>query len=197
MGNLDDLLDRFLPKKKVENFIVHQEIIERNEGYLARFENWKEDHSSIFLQKIEKGYQAKLLNRDDTEVSVHILSSKYANGLAVTFDSAYISEEGFSFLFDFLAEKIKLMSYRLITSDLMISEKMERIEKKEKHYLKPIKSQNEVLINQRFGNILIEHILVDDKPNYLKLTANVYSDSKYQEPESFESLLKILFSDTK
>jgi hypothetical protein len=47
-------------------------------------------------------------------------------------------------------------------------------------------------LEQKFGNIHVEFLTINDKPDYIKLMANVYSDRNYREAESFENLLVAL-----
>jgi hypothetical protein len=68
----------------------------------------------------------------------------------------------------------------------------------DKFYLKPPLRQpiQHDLISQLYGNILIEKIAVNNKPNYLKFLATFYSDRLYQEPNPFDELLDRIFDTT-
>ncbi len=191
MTFFDDLYQKLFPAKKQSPKLVH-EVINRSDQYLIDYAAWfGSDRMRAQLQAIISGYEAKLL-KNTSFYDVHLLHSSYANGFALSYNQD-IGKKDFQFLFDYFSERIQELPYKIANSDVMISEKADFIETKEKHYLKPKINTVEPPIDQQFGNILIEHILVDDKPSYLKLVASVYSDSLYQKPLTFEDLFKHIF----
>ncbi len=81
------------------------------------------------------------------------------------------------------------------TADRSLFDKDKYVETKERYYLKPIinaENTNE-LFNQRFGNIMVEQVLIDNKPSYLKFMASIYSDRLYTEALGFEELMEAIF----
>jgi len=195
MTYFQDIFDKLFPEStKNKNGILLQEVIERNSDYSERYNRWLIEKSPETLLALEKAYQEKYLGKENEDINAHLLTSKYANGLAFSFNDKFFTKEQFAFLFDWLSKKTSDLPYKLVNSDRLISVKNGVVETKEKHYLKPIISKNEGLVNQRFGNILIEHILVEEVPSYIKITANIYSDSKYQVPQKFEKYLESIFS---
>ncbi|MEQ8535197.1 MAG: hypothetical protein RIB86_25295, partial [Imperialibacter sp.] len=100
----------------------------------------------------------------------------------------------FQFLFDYLAEISKTLGYRQVNSDVTITEKNDTIETREKHYLKPPIGTADQLSKQLFGNILVEYIMIDDQPSYIKLLANIYFDRQYEPAEDHRELISHLFS---
>ena len=194
MTFFEELMGKIFPEKNGGDKILSQEVINRPKEYQVRYENWKAKRLEGHLRSVEKAYQGKLIGEDVQELNVHILSSKYANGIAITYHSKLFDKDEFSFLFDWFSEKTSELPYRLVNSDRRVMAKNNFVETKEKHYLKPSISENDELVNQLFGNILIEHILVNEEPSYLKITANVYSDSKYLPPQKFEKYLEKVFN---
>ncbi len=195
MTYFKDIFDNLFPQKLADNKVVLNDIIDRSEAYTERYHNWLAESAKKCFEEIETGYQEKLLKKENSEVNVHLLHSKYSNGIAISYDENIHSKEEFSFIFDEIADKIsRLEEYKKVNSDFIIKEKKTFIETKEKHYLKPIITKNDPIADQQFGNILIEHILIDDKPNHIKLMANVYSDSLYKEPKQFENLISIILN---
>ena len=194
MTYIQNLIDKLFPQKLGDNKVVLNDVIQRSENFTKKYQQWVNDSSEKMLSEIEKSYQEKLLKQENSGVDVHLLHSKYSNGIAISYNEKYFTNEEFAYLFDLLADKLKeLEKYRKVNSDYMIREKKTFIETKEKHYLKPVIPKGAEVADQQFGNILIEHILIDDKPNYIKLMANVYSDSLYSEPKEFETLLSYVF----
>lgn len=196
MTNFRDYLNKLFPGKSGNHKVVLNEVIKRSDAYQQRYAAWEgSDQPQQAYAAVAEGYQTKLLNEEGPGVQVHLLRSQYANGIAISFHDSGMNKEAFSFLFDHIAEKIKQVEgYRRVNADYMITEKQGFVETKEKYYLKPVVSLDTTKVNQRYGNILIEHILNDDKPVYIKLTANVYSDSNYHDAESFEGLMSYLLS---
>lgn len=179
----------FPPKNPSQKSLVH-EVITRGDSYSKAYNLWK--HSiprKDLVSAIGNSYQLKEKGMVG-DPDVHILDTQYSNGFAISYNPSLDKRE-FQFLFDWLAEKIEALGYNRATSDLIISEKPTYVESKEKHYLKP-KLSDETPINQRFGNILIEYITIDDTPSYLKLVANIYSDRMYKKPEKFSKLAEYL-----
>ncbi|MGB3467051.1 MAG: hypothetical protein WBA74_17350 [Cyclobacteriaceae bacterium] len=194
MTFIKDIFDKLFPQKGLGNQVVHNEVIDRSEAYIKRYRQWQQDRSDEIYGEIATGYEEKLFENENSKVRVHLLVSKYSNGIAISYDEDHFTKEEFSFLFDSLAERVgEFEKYRTVNSDYIIKEKGKQLETKEKYYLKPLTSKNDTIVDQQFGNILIEHILIDDKPSYIKLMANVYSDSKYSEARTFSELIKIIF----
>lgn len=194
MTYIQNLIDKLFPQKLGDNKVVLNDVIIRSENFKERYINWVKESSVKIFSEIEKSYQEKLLQSENSGIDVHLLNSKYSNGIAISYNEKYFTSEEFTYLFDLIAEKLsQLKEYRKVNSDYIIKEKKTFIETKEKHYLKPLISKEEEVTNQQFGNILIEQILLDDKPNYIKLMANIYSDSLYSKPKEFETLLRFLF----
>ena len=88
---------------------------------------------------------------------------------------------------------MKKLDYRLVNSHLTIQEKGEDVETREMHYLKP-KSGFEAPRDQKYGNVQIEFIRLNDRPANINLLANTYSDRAYNEPKEFEELAQHIFS---
>ena len=123
----------------------------------------------------------------DQSLPIHLLNSKYAKGIAIS-QIADIDKRSLQYLLDLLAERVVNLGYKMANSDEIIRDQGSYMESIEKRYLKPI--SNTEIADQKYGNILLEYICIDNKPSHLKLTANVYSDHKFGEPKEFDSLLK-------
>ena len=128
-----------------------------------------------------------------SSVDVHILKSQYANGFAISFSEAF-TEESFKHSFDWFKERVLELGYKISVADRKISEKNTCEETVEKWYLKPLTEDLETgIANQRYGNITVEKIEIDRKPNYIKFLASIYQDRLYTKALTFEELLENLF----
>lgn len=142
------------------------------------FSNWyKSARSSEVIEFIGKLLRDRWSGLSENPL-LHVHKSPYANGFYFHFGN-YVSVREFSFLFDWMRNQSLELGYNLYTSDTIYSEKETFVEKREKHYLKPSGSASVPPIDQRFGNILIEQVWIDDQPNYIKMMAMVYSDRNY------------------
>lgn len=192
MSFFDQVFQSLFSKKEASNKVLVHEVISRSNAYKASFDEWKGSEScSQLLNDIRTSYYLKSKGIQG-QPDVHLLNSPYSNGFAISFSQEKMNAKQFQYLFDWLAKMVEDLGYRQANKDVKILNKGKFIETKEKYYLKPLQG-NEIPINQRFGNILIEHILIDDQPSYLKLVANSYNDRSYSKAESFEALADYLF----
>lgn len=197
MSYFEKLINRIFPEKSPPGTVVVHEVLKRTEKETQRYESWKNtDAQSELLQTVAQAYYYKKTNIR-TSLDVHLFNTVYANGFAITYPPA-VSAQVFKNLFDYLKDRVLLMSYRLVTADRRIIDRENYVETIEKYYLKPpLKAQKGPLqsIDQQYGNIVIEYILIDGKPSYIKLLASIYSDSLYKEALSHNELMKKLFED--
>ncbi|NVJ46928.1 MAG: hypothetical protein HWE07_07360, partial [Cytophagia bacterium] len=163
------------------------------EKELSKYEDWLHSESrSELIREVERGYYLKKQGIVSS-VDVHLLDSKYANGFAISY-TELIGKENFQNIFDYLKDKVQENGYKIAQADRRILVKDSHEETIEKWYLKPISEELESkVVNQRFGNVLIEKIDVDRKPSYVKFMANVYQDRQYTEAEPFQDLLDKVF----
>ncbi len=174
------------------NTIIH-EVIERSPSYLGDFVKWKLQRKySILLTQIRDAYELKKKGIDQ-QIRIHLLNSKYANGLAIGYSKNF-SESDFSFLLDYFSEKIVELDYKIVNADRLIRDMKNYTQSVEKYFLKP-KNKIDPPFDQKFGNILVELIRIDEKPGFLKISANVYNDSKYSEALAFGGLISKLLNE--
>ena len=190
MSFFDDIYDRLFPKEESAPKIA-QQLIKRSQTYLTEYQRWSDSpNRTQQVDQLMRGYHYKKM-RIQSSYDVHLLTSSMANGFALSYN-VDISKQHFQFIFDYLADRVKVLDYKLANSDITITDKPDFIETKEKHYLKPLVGSGQ-LLNQQYGNVLIEHVLINEKPSYLKLVANTYSDRNYSNPLDFDELLEHLF----
>jgi len=167
-------------------------LIKRSRSFLEKFNKWKNsDLCQDFLNDVWQSYfwSKKGIEKKPT-VLIH--ESNYSNGFAINYEDSY-DKNYFHFLFDYLADQVKHLGYILVTSKVTMTERGDNVETREMHYLKPKRSFIEP-IDQKYGNVQIEYLKINEYPTRIKLVANVYPDRKYKEPEDFELLAKFLFT---
>ncbi len=179
--------------KKAKGLILH-EVLKRSQKFTSDYEIWK---NSSYSNDLLDGISSALKLKKEGILSspeVHQFSGDYSNGIAITY-SKDIDHHHFHFLFDLLAERVKELGYKISVSDLIVTEKKDYVESKEKHYLK-IKTSDSIPIDQKYGNVIIELVLIDDKPSFIRLMAHAYNDRLYKSPESFSGLAEYLLATT-
>ncbi|GAB3329779.1 hypothetical protein GCM10027429_06140 [Marivirga atlantica] len=177
-------------KKHEPNTVLSHKALKRSEKERVSFKDWlQDDVSSTLLEKIHKAYHLK---RTDIEGEIPILlfRSVYANGFAIK-NNIEVSDRDFHFLLDYFKHKLLALGYRQAGSDSKVTAKDGFVLTVDKFYMKP-PLQVEPPIDQLYGNIAIELHLMDDKPNYLKLMASIYSDRMYKEHQDFDELVELL-----
>jgi hypothetical protein len=193
MSFFDDVFKKLFPQKRVmTNELIH-ETLERSEKELESFNAWmKTDEPNHLLAEVYNSYQLKKKGIT-AQLDVHLLETPYSNGFAISFNQEKTKEE-FRNLFDLFKERILEFEYKLSQKDRRVIDRDTYEEVIEKWYLKP---QGETIeknkFNQLYGNILIEYVLVDRKPSYIKLMANIYQDRMYSKALAFDELIEKLF----
>lgn len=197
MSYFDKLVGKLFPDKHSSGAAEVHEILKRNERDQKQYQQWKNTaEQEILMRELAQSYYYKKTDiRSDIEI--HLFNTAYANGFAVTYHPK-ISAKSFQHLFEYFKDKVLDMQYRLVTADRRILDREQYIETIEKYYLKPpLNAQGtstpKEVIDQQYGNIVIEHILIDNRPSYIKLLASIYSDSLYNEALSYDEFMSRLF----
>jgi len=198
MNFIDKLLQQIFPSTKQTGAQSKQpfvsEALKRKDSERSSYFEWQNSGNyKITWGLLYRAYQKRLKNEMGLW-QIHLLQMQAANGFALTYPTDLNPQE-FQHIFDLLKDRILTLNYRLVNADRQMFDKGNYVETKEKYYLKPnIDSQNtDQLFNQQYGNILIEQILIDEKPSFLKLVASIYSDRLYTEAWPFEELMEIVF----
>ncbi|MDX5337958.1 MAG: hypothetical protein LPK25_02950 [Cyclobacteriaceae bacterium] len=194
MGNfLDDIFKKVF-KSATKPEVNFRENYTYKDGDWEEVEKWLETHEAKDLfDRIYRNYHLKRTQILELP-EVHVFSSPYANGFAVSYDPPF---EMKSFLNLFLAfsRRILDLGYRQVSLDRKFEEINDQVRLTEKFYFKPPLQnlEEDGLISQLFGNITLEKISVNNQPSYIKLLATVYSDRLYQNADSFDDLMDRLF----
>lgn len=193
---VQSILDKLFGNKSSErdgNFVSGP--LKRESKFSDAFEVWKSSSvSGEVLSKIGEAYSDVALNgryRQD----FHFYESPQANGFFINLKLG-ISEQSFPFLMDLFKERVLASGYTIYTSDRKYREVPTGMKRIDKHYLKPeLGVEIETPINQRFGNVLLEYTAINEKPEYLKVMASVYSDRNYRKADTFEELMEVLLQE--
>lgn len=192
MSYFDDIYNRLFGKSETSTRVLVNELIQRSQSFVDRFQRWKNSEScEDALNDLWQSYfwQKKGVDKDP---HIHIMESTYSNGFAISYEDKF-GKNNFRYLFDYLADQVKRLDYKLVISRHTMQEKGDVVELKEMHYLKP-KSNFVEPIDQKYGNVQIEYIEENDQPRRIKLIANSYPDRKYKEADDFENLAEHIFS---
>lgn len=192
MNYFDQIYVRLFGKTSPSSVVRVDHLINRSKSFIKNFNSWKSsDLCDEYLNEIWESYFWRKRGIEKNPAVV-LHESTCSNGLAISFEPT-IGKNNFHYLFDYLAEQVKLLGYLMVTSKVTIKENGDDVETKELHYLKPKRSFIEP-IDQKYGNVQIEYLKLNDMPTRIKLVVNAYPDRKYKEPKSFEDLTKFLFN---
>lgn len=198
MGNfLEDLMNKVF-KSANRQPVSYKENFTLKESDLQAVEAWQEsEESKEIFARVYKSYHFKRAQINESP-QVHVFSSPYANGFAVSYDFP-LEQESFSLLFLAFSRRILALGYVQISLDRKIEEVNEQVKATEKFYFKPPLHHPDSgsLIPQLFGNITLEKITINNQPSYIKLLATVYSDRLFEDAESFDNLMDRLFDQKK
>ncbi len=190
MSFFDKIYNQLFSSKK--NQVLSHQTLDRSKKEQSRFETWlsNKSHHEI-LDKIYHAYHLKLTDIKD-EIPIVLFRSAYANGFAIR-NNEQILNKSFPFLQEYFKKKIIDLGYRQAGSDKKVSAVESFVLTVEKYYLKP-PLQVKAPIDQLYGNIALELHYLNDTPNYLKLTASIYSDRAYKPHQDFDDLVEKIFT---
>jgi len=185
-----NFIKQLFQKQAEGNVPFIQEIIKRSDKEIEAYQYWKlDDKKDHFVSFLLGQFNSK------TNSDLLILNSpNKSHGFILNYesiaDTANIAE--FRYLFDYLKEQILKLNYVSYVSDVKKFVRKTHVETIERHYLKPRFSFNEQtgLANQQYGNILIEHLLHNEKSIRIKFVCNIYNDRKWSKAIDFEDLLQ-------
>ncbi len=194
MTFFDEVFAKLFKKKNTATVpVVHEQLV-RSPKQEAAYQEWRsKDKHLELLETVADAMHKKKLGIL-SELDVHLLNTPYSNGIAISYHEK-VGEEPFRNLFDYFKEYTLGLDYKLAQADRRILDKGTYEESIEKWYLKPAKlgADNE-LVNQLYGNVLLEHVLIDRKPSFIKLMVNVYQDRSYTKALDFDEYLENLFN---
>lgn len=192
MGFPENLFKQLFPNKGENQALQVRELIRRSSQYQKEYDYWKiSGETKALVKEIERSYYLKK-NGIKGGFTIHLFQSPAANGFALLWEPGF-SPQQFTFLLDLWRDRVLATGYRLANTDRQIREKGSMVQTTEKHYLKPPLTKNQPLTEQRFGNVLLEYVLTDRQPEFIKVMATTYSDRLFSQPQPFDDLLDQLF----
>ncbi|GGF21490.1 hypothetical protein [Echinicola rosea] len=191
MKFVDDILKKLFSDKNTA--LTHKENFVQEEEEVAALFQWmaSPEGKEIF----ELIYSNYLLQKkgEETVPELQVFRSPYANGIAISYDLP-LNSKTFSRLFFAFGQRIVDLGYERVSLDRTIQEKASGVNTTEKQYLKPKATFTAERTDQLFGNVAIEKVSVNHKPQMIKILVTVYSDRLYTKARSFESFIEAIFN---
>lgn len=194
MSYLGKLLEGIFGEQKQEmkdGGCLLTESINPKDLFCENYHKWLKHgiHTSMFDHYLEE--YKKHLQKDKANFFTY--RSKNSNGFYFR-KEPYWDKTDYGFLTQLIIEKMKAQDYVLKNSHREIVEEGGLLKCIEQFYLKPsLKYRREKPFEQFFGNIEIQHRMVNEETALLKVMANSYQDSAYKRAYDFEDLIHYIF----
>lgn len=169
------------------------EEIKRNQVFLKNYEKWqcKGIHNAL-LEYIYNNWKAKD-ESSNSDVNIQLFNSRLSNGFYFRAESPWDTFD-YDCLIQWIIEKCQFKGYVLKNAKREIIEEGGLLKTIEEFYLKPsLKYRRETPFEQFWGNILLEHRIVDENTRLVKVMANSYNDRSYKKAYDFEDFMNYIF----
>jgi hypothetical protein len=195
MSFFDEIIQKIFAHQKPDAPLEMIETIKRSVKEEIQYNKWTQSNEArSALVKISEAIELKKAGEKLVKPQVIISESTYANALSIVFSSR--DDEAISrLLFDYFKEVILSIDYKLQVSERKLKETKGMLQVKEMFYLKPeIKAEDfdHPPIKQLYGNIILERVLLNNHPQFIKLQANIYNDRYYQPAKDFNDLVSFI-----
>lgn len=191
----NQLKQRLFPDKSEQGVDLPMvtEPLTRSEKFQSNYEKW--------LGSSRQGAMLDMLKRQWTAAgkagfsnpAFQVYHSPQSNGFYFNKGLPFQDEE-FRYLLDRFQGIVQNLGYRNQLAERRYSDHPRGVHCMERYYLKPeLGTSFDPPLNQIYGNVHLELILLNDEVSYLKLMAHVYQDRNYQKALPFEDLVKHLF----
>jgi hypothetical protein len=179
-----------------EEILISHEALKRSEEETKLFFKWTfSDKKASILEWLSDEFW-KYNEKGCCDANLMFLIIPSVNGFIINFNSEKWSREDFIYLFDYFKYNLKnLENYYEQVSDVKTIRIGNTVETTQRHYLKPprhIPTEEEMKIDQKFGNLMISLTEVDNEIKMLKCSATYYNDRLYQKPLCFDKLIGLL-----
>lgn len=175
--------------------LIHEEL-SRNEQEKHGFERWKlEDAKDNMVRYILQQYKLHHQNANYDLNALLFLNTTNSKGFILRYKGISTTKSEFQYLFDYLREQIlQHLYYKKYLSDIREFARKDYVETIERHYVKPrfLYDEEKQIVNQLYGNVIIEHTLYNQNPVEIKFMVNSYTDYKYTQVIPFNNLLEII-----
>lgn len=197
MTFFNKLFQEILGCNKKSNFedkgLLLKENIKHSQIFLNNYNEWlgKEMHHDI-LQYFYQLWAHKLKHKA-AEVNLYLHESNLSNGFYFKAETRWNSED-YCFFIHYITEKLQARNYTLNHATREVIEEGGLLKTIELFYLKPsLEFRKTAPFEQFFGNIEIQHRMVNGETTIVKLVANTYSDRRYKKAYDFEDLMNFIF----
>ncbi|UOR07069.1 hypothetical protein MUN82_08205 [Hymenobacter aerilatus] len=142
-----------------------------------------------------KAYHFQKTNVRGQGLRVQLLSECGRQGALFFYDPS-IGPGNFQHLFDFIRDRVLALGYHLSTSDCRRRPHAEYTETIEKHFLKPTPGDcpETGRCNQRFGNVTVDLVRINNQPGFIRFVSNPYHDNIFSPAHTFDELLDAVFN---
>ena len=172
--------------------LVHEPLV-RSQRFEQELQLYVQHQEATHLELLRQNYQRASLQPGSVAKFV-VLNGEHAAGF-MWYAEAAVPEKHYDFMLDRLARLVAEQGYVEQQNERKIWPVGDAWQELHKRYLNPKLRSEELangLVNQRFGNVLLETLRRDGQLKYLKLQCNVYQDHLYTPAKSFESLMELV-----
>ena len=181
----------------LENKLPTCRKLKRSASYRAAYKKWVRAQAYLdWTAPLHKAYHYKKAGLPHN-CRVQLVEEENRKGF-IFFHDPTISADDFSYLFDYLKDRLLELGYCLHSMDELKKSHARYAEQVEKYILMPPAAEvpGSSLCNQLYGNITLDYIKINRHPGYLRLMANSYADAYFSTPLPFTDLLdKLLLAD--
>lgn len=177
--------------------LIH-ELIQRTDKEKEDYQQWKQ---TLVLRRLmdwlKDQFAIYQINPESIDEGLDFLNTPSSKGFVVHFNKTRYSKRDVTHFFDFLKEKVLHQGYRTQISDTRSYNRANWAETVQRHYLKPGPTFNNSLkengkFNQKYGNVMIELELRNDKVHNLRFRATSYQDRIFEKADDFKGLMQQL-----
>ncbi|MBC6609658.1 hypothetical protein H8B15_01910 [Hymenobacter sp. BT507] len=168
----------------------------RTKAQQQAYAHWVEQRVYLnWMGPFFKAYHFLKTNVRGRGLRVQLLSEGGRQGALFFYDPS-IGPGNFQHLFDFIRDRVLALGYHLSTSDRRRLPQAEYTETIEKHFLKPTPGDcpDTGRCNQRFGNVTVDLVRINDQPGFIRFVSNPYHDTIFSPAHTFDELLDAVFN---
>lgn len=198
MSFFKQLMNQILPKEtEIKPSPVAEtllkEPIKHSDKFYANFAQWKDEKRQIgILFQLQKAAE-RIAADPSAKVNYFTYRDVQSKGFYFHGENLWTVED-YTFFVQHIIELLKSEGYRQTHSRREHIEEGEDLKTIERFQLKPkVKYRKNLPYNQLYGNILLEHRIINEKTNYIKLMTQLYQSRGFQEPLDFEIFMHKLF----
>ena len=178
-------------QSSLSNPIIHT-ILERSDKQKSDFYRWSDlGYEQHFFSWLQNCYRT-FVNKEQSPKEISFLNTTSKKGFVLYLNRGKRFDRP-EYIMDAIWNRIKKLGYVNYVSDKKSYNTGPYIESSQRHYLKPpLDFSPGNKLNQLYGNVCIELILRNDRPQYLKFSATTYQDHMFQDAYEFSTLIQEL-----